>query len=72
MSKNSNGPEIGDSYTFEPEAFTDKTSSSNIPTPVNPHPKVTGRVIQIHREHRWFRVEYDGGRSGVLHECFKF
>ena len=71
MSQSSNGPEIGDSFTFESEAFTDRTGGRIIPTPVNPHPKVTGRVIQIHREHRWFRVAYDSP-SGILYECFKF
>lgn len=70
--RNSKGPEIGDSCTFEPCAFTDKPHGVSTDPQTTPHPKVTGRVIQIHRDHRWFRVEYDGGRSGTLHECFKF
>ena len=32
---------------------------------------VTGTVVQVHEEHRWFRVEYEN-RCGKLHECFKF
>lgn len=33
--------------------------------------EITGTVIQIHEEHRWYRVEYE--LPGCIgHECFKF
>ena len=32
---------------------------------------ITGKVVQIHEEHHWFRVEYQSP-CGTMHECFKF
>ena len=33
--------------------------------------EITGTVVEVNREHRWFRVAYErGGRTG--YECFKF
>ena len=59
--------EIGDSWTFLPCAWSEYTSQTMLTygIPV----KVTGRVVMINAEHRWFRVAYDA--FGVtLHECF--
>jgi hypothetical protein len=33
--------------------------------------KLTGTVVQVHEEHRWYRVAYDTP-CGVQHETFKF
>jgi len=33
--------------------------------------EVTGTIVQIHEEHRWFRCVYE--RGGLLgFECFKY
>ena len=71
MSENSNGPEIGDSFTFMPAAFTDVRSEKVLPHLEMKNLSTTGNVVQIHSEHRWFRVAYDSP-SGILYECFKF
>ena len=33
--------------------------------------EVTGTVVQIHEEHRWYRASYETPQ-GTRHECFKF
>ena len=62
--------EIGDKIRFTPSAFseinTDK--SREIFGVVT---QVTGTVIQIHEEHRWYRVRYELAGT-VQHETFKF
>lgn len=35
------------------------------------HREVTGTVVQIHEEHRWFRVRYEVPGC-IRYECFKF
>lgn len=33
--------------------------------------EITGTVVEVNEEHRWFRVQYTrGGATG--YECFKF
>lgn len=60
--------EIGDTYRFVPAANRDHTAGFS---EILRDQKVTGRVIQINEEHRWFRVEYN--MPGCIgHECFKF
>ena len=71
MIHNSKGPEVGDLYHFLPAAFTDSTGLKILPSLDNRGLQVTGEVIQVHSEHRWFRVEYEN-RNGIQHECFKF
>lgn len=34
-------------------------------------PPVTGVVDFVHRDHGWFRVRWEAGKS-IQHECFKF
>lgn len=60
--------EIGDKIRFRPAAFA-RTRGDDLgwEIPV----EVTGTVIQIHEEHRWYRVEYT--MPGCIgRECFKF
>lgn len=33
--------------------------------------EVTGRVVQVNEEHRWYRTAYELP-GGTGHECFKF
>lgn len=68
---NQNPPEVGDSYYFLPSAFTDSTGLKVLPSLESRGLWVTGKVIQVNTEHRWFRVEYEN-RNGTQHECFKF
>ena len=64
------GPEIGDKIRFVPSANTDHSAGFTGTL----RAEVTGTVIQIHEEHRWYRVEYTlGTEPGCIgHECFKF
>lgn len=58
--------EIGDKITFRPAAFFDNPSGYG-PAPT----QVTGTVIYINKEHRYYRVAYE--MPGCIgHECFKF
>ena len=34
--------------------------------------KVTGTVIQVNEEHRWYRVRFVLANGTTLHETFKF
>ena len=60
--------ELGDRIRFRPSAFArTRGEDGGYEIPV----EVTGTVIQIHEEHRWYRVEFQ--MSGCIgHECFKF
>lgn len=59
--------EIGDKYILIPAANTDHSSNFG---EILRQP-ITGTVVQIHEEHRWFRVRYVV--SGCIrYECFKF
>lgn len=59
--------EVGDKVRFIPGAFLEH--SENFAEELRR--EVTGTVIQVNEEHRWYRVEYD--MPGYIgHECFKF
>lgn len=60
-------PEIGDKIRFVPAANYDHSAGfADILMR-----EVTGTIVQIHEEHRWFRCEYARGeRTG--YECFKY
>lgn len=55
---------LGAKVTFIPEAFT-RIENADIPV------KITGRIVYINREHRYFRVKAKVN-GYALHECFKF
>lgn len=55
---------LGAKVTFIPEAFT-RIENADIPV------KITGRIVYINHEHRYFRVEAEVN-GYALHECFKF
>lgn len=60
-------PEIGDKIRFVPAANYDHSAGfADILMR-----DVTGTIVQIHAEHRWFRVEYMRG-SVIGYECFKY
>ena len=72
MISNSRAPEIGDSHRFLPAAFiANGRLPMTLPLVAPDSLYVTGTVVQVHKDHRWFRVEYQTS-SGTLHECFKF
>ena len=58
--------EIGDKKTFIP-----CPNYQNLSNEAQLRKKVTGTVIQIHEEHRWYRVEYNLSARCIGHECFK-
>lgn len=59
--------EVGDRYSFVPAANYDHSAGFGEIL----LRRVTGTVVQVNAEHRWFRVEYErGGATG--YECFKF
>lgn len=59
--------EIGDKVRFTPACNHDHSCGF----PEIMRRETTGTVIQIHEEHRWYRVEYT--LPGCIgHECFKF
>lgn len=63
-------PRLGASYTFTPAAFYQEKSSVTLGR--QPLPRtVTGKIVQIHRAHSWFRVEYDL-YGYKLSQCIKF
>ena len=59
---------IGDKVRFKPAAFArTRGEDAAFEIPV----EVTGTVIQIHEDHRWYRVEYN--MPGCIgRETFKF
>lgn len=62
--------EVGDRYSFVPQAFFNFDPAAAAKWMSTPG-MITGTVVQIHREHRWFRVRAEIP-GGILHECFKF
>lgn len=58
---------IGDKVTFKPCVFAVDRHTNKAYLPQR---TVTGRVVGIHRTHRYCRVEYSLG-SGTFYECFK-
>lgn len=63
-------PELGDAYTFTPEAFIGEVKG-RLPGQQEIPRRVTGTVTYINEPHRWFRVEYDL-HGYHMSECFKF
>lgn len=59
--------EIGDKFRFKPSAYSEGTASFGAALNV----EVTGTVVRIHEDHRWYRASYDTPQ-GVQHETFKF
>ena len=57
--------ELGDKIRFKPAANHDKSAGFGEILGV----EVTGTVVSIHAEHRWYRVAYPTPQ-GELHECF--
>lgn len=55
---------LGAWVTFIPESFT-RIENADIPV------EITGRIVYINHEHRYFRVEAEVN-GYLLHECFKF
>ncbi len=64
------GPRIGDKVRFIPSCNYDNSAGFGgiLMTPV------TGTIVQIHADHRWYRVEYImGDNPGCIgYECFKY
>lgn len=65
-----NDPQIGDKIRFKPAAYFSGVANfggSELDV------WVTGTVVYINSEHRFFRCAYEKGRPGCIgHECFKF
>lgn len=60
--------EIGDKITFQPSAFFSDPSCFGAAPIIT---KVTGWVVYVNQEHRFYRVAYK--MPGCIgHECFKF
>lgn len=59
--------EVGDKIRFIPAANLDHMSNFAYTL----RREVTGTVIQVNEEHRWYRVEYPMPAC-IGHECFKF
>lgn len=62
--------ELGDKITFKPHAYFENPAQlsmfgANCPT-------VTGEVIYINEEHRYYRVQWRAAAGCICHECFKF
>ena len=64
------GPQLGDRVRFIPSANFDRIGGF----PEILKAEVTGTIVFIHQEHRWYRVKYImGSRSGCIgYECFKY
>lgn len=72
MKMNTLIPEIGSSWRFLPACFQIQSGNPMaLPFQTPDSLYVTGTVVQVHEDHRWFRVEYEN-RNGKMHECFKF
>lgn len=61
---------VGDSYGFTPAAFYD-FDANRAAVLQSCAGKISGTVVQIHEEHRWFRVEAEVNGARIR-ECFKF
>ena len=60
-------PALGAVVKFKPCANVDKSAGFGSVLNV----KVPGTVVQIHAEHRWYRVAYETPQ-GTRYECFKY
>lgn len=59
--------EIGDKFRFIPTCNAENPNGFGEVLRV----EVTGTVVQVHEEHRWYRARYDTPQ-GVQHETFKY
>ena len=59
--------EIGDKFRFTPSCGGIIAAGLSEEL----HREVTGTVVQVHEEHRWYRASYETPQ-GVRHECFKY
>ena len=61
---------LGDKFTFTPSANLDNSAGFHGIL----RRMVVGTVVEIHDEHRWFRVAFTAGEltPTVFYECFKF
>ena len=58
---------VGDKATFKPAGFIEYDPAlPGIPI------TVTGRIAEITRAHRWFRVVFTVHNKTTMNECFKF
>ena len=62
--------EVGDKITFMPTAWTVLATEKARDT-FGVATKVTGTIVQINEEHRWYRVRYEVAGT-IQHETFKF
>lgn len=60
-------PEIGRAYTFIPAANYDHSAGFGEIL----LRELTGTIVEVNAEHRWFRVAYERGSLQGF-ECFKF
>ncbi len=60
---------IGDRISFVPSAFFGEKFAKDKAAHLIPR-RVTGKIIGIHKAHRYCRVEYQV-HDYTLHECFK-
>lgn len=60
---------IGDKISFVPSAFFGEKFAKDKAAHLIPR-RVTGKIIGIHKAHRYCRVEYQV-HDYTLHECFK-
>ena len=60
-------PEVGDKLRFIPAANYDHSAGFGEIL----LREVTGTVVEVNSEHRWFRVAYQRGEA-TGYECFKF
>lgn len=60
--------QIGDSYTWTPEAFEGEASGSRDKR-LRRARSVTGRIVYIHPQRRYFLAEAKVGNA-VIRECF--
>ena len=60
-------PEVGDKWRFIPSANYDHSAGFGEIL----LREVTGTIVEVNAERRWFRVEYQRG-SVIGYECFKY
>ena len=63
--------EVGDPVTFVPHAFYDFPPEKAARWK-SLEGRVTGTVVMINREHRFYRVRVYLPNGETLHECFKY
>ena len=62
--------EIGDKISFKPAAFFNSTACFGTDPRIDT--VVSGTVVYINEDHRYYRVEYRLASGCIGHECFKF